>query len=104
MYPTQLWMGAKYRVVWGPEEHYQAKQEGWGDEKDPDAGPRVSTLHEIAEDIKAGTFPRSRHEPNAVTIAALVESDESYEASEALLNAPKRRGRPPKVQSIQGVA
>ncbi len=97
MYPTQLWRGAKYRVVFGPEEHYQAKQEGWGDEKDPDTEPR--------------------HEPNAVTIAALVESDESYEASEALSqvrvgpswselgpSAPKRRGRPPKVQSIQGVA
>ncbi len=103
-YPKSTWKLGAERVVHGPEEHYQAKVEGWGDEKDPDTEPRGSALHEIAEDIKAGTFPRSRHEPNAVTIAAFVESDESYEASEALLNAPKRRGRPPKIQSIQGVA
>ncbi len=88
-YPKQLFRGDKYRVVWGSEEHYQVKQEGWGDQKDPDAEPRV-------------------------------ESDESYEASEAILagrsgetsdfgaavyaTASKRRGRPPKVQTISEVA
>ncbi len=77
-YPKSTWKLGAERVVHGPEEHYQAQREGWGDEKDPDTEQRI--VPEISESLQ--------------------ESTESYEASEALLNAPKRRGRPPKVQSI----
>ncbi len=100
-YPKESWKGAQYRVVFSIEEHAKAFTEGWGDQKDPDAEPRV-----------AGKGGENGGEVR--------ESDESYEASEAVLAAigrdlpqlaapidsvaVKRRGRPPKVQHISEVA
>jgi len=65
-YPLEVYKPGAYRVIWSPEEHAQAKEEGWGDQKDPDQEPRYSAMHEIAEDIKAGTFPKRRGRPPRV--------------------------------------
>src|SRR5258708_6066787 len=41
-YPKQLYhSGGSYRVVWGPEEHAEAKSEGWTDS--PEEGKKYVT-------------------------------------------------------------
>ena len=73
-YPLEVYKPGTYRVIWSPEEHAVVLTDGWSNQR-----------------------PVDEEKPQY-----LAESTESYEASAALYgstSAPKRRGRPPRVQS-----
>ncbi len=61
MFPREIYKDGQYLVVWGMEEHRSFLAQGWTDEKpEPEF---ISPLHEIAEALKDGTFPKRRGRP-----------------------------------------
>ncbi len=62
-YPMEIFKDGESRVMFGPEEHAEAKKDGWSDERE-----ELSTMQEIAADMRAGTFPKRRGRPPMVRI------------------------------------